>query len=130
MKRIAFVSAAALLLLLAALFVPWHRVQAQGGQTINLNMKQTALVGFTVTDNTGAAVPTGGYSVTSVVADPTVVGVGSNPTILQPLKQGSTTVTWTVTGKGTYSGTETLGPDTVNVTTVPLASATVTYTVQ
>lgn len=131
MKRVTFVSLSVLLLLAAALFVPMHRARAQGGQTINMTTKQSATPSFTVTDNTGAAVPTSGYSVSGTIADPTIAAIDSNPTLIVPgTKTGSTTVTWTITGKGPYSGSFTLGPDTINVTQIPLGQASVTYAVQ
>lgn len=124
-----------LLFIAALLIIPTsHRTIAfaqGGGQTINLTLKQTAVVGFTVTDNTGAAVPSGGYTATPTVGDSTIIGVGNNPETLQPEKAGTTTVQWTITGKGTYSGTVTTpGPDTVNVTSIPIGTAAVSYTVQ
>lgn len=100
------------------------------GQVINMTMKQAGTPSFTVTDGSNNPVPTNGYSASGTVADPSIAQIGSNPTLIEPVAPGSTTVTWTITGKGLYSGTLTLGPDTINVSSIPLGSASVAYTVQ
>lgn len=96
----------------------------------NINMVNVMVVNFVVTDQNGHAVPASGYSANVTFGDPTVLSVGSNPTELVPQKLGSTTVQWTIMGKGSYSGTEVLPADTVNVNAIPLSNASVGYTIQ
>lgn len=98
--------------------------------TYDITLQNTLTPSITVTDQNGKPVPASGYTGNVAFSDPTVLAVDTNPTVLVPQKLGSTTVQWTIIGKGSYSGTITLAADTVNVNPIPLANAAISYTVQ
>ena len=101
--------------------------------TVDMNLGQTVPVSFSIQDNNGKTVPSTAYSVSASFSDPSIAsysngGPGTPPNI-QALKLGSTQVTYTVTGNAAqgYSGSITIGPDTINVDPKTLASGTVSY---
>ena len=99
------------------------------------NLSQTSKCTFSVTGSDGNPVPDSGYQAVAAIGDPTVVNVhqqvpGVNSFVITPLKTASsTTITWTLSPTGAYSGSPLVLPaDTVNVDALSLASATDAYT--
>jgi hypothetical protein len=97
------------------------------GATINCTVGQTSGISFSVADSNGNPVNGTSYTVSAGFSDATISNYGQNA--LHCNKIGSTTVTWTinaVTSAG-YTGSLTIGPDTLTVSPKSLASATVSY---
>lgn len=98
-------------------------------QTVNLDLNQTVPLNFTATDTDGNSVPAGSFTMTASFSDPSVASFGNNPWKIVPLKLGTTTVTWTATGNAAsgYTGSASVGPDTITVNPKTVASVTASY---
>jgi hypothetical protein len=115
--------------LLTSLVIALLTVASFAQQSISMTLGQSSQPSFTVTDSLGATVPASGYTVTATFSDPTIADYSGFTPVIHGLKLGSTTVTWTITGKASsgYTGTVSLGPDTVTVNPKSLSSASVSY---